>query len=282
MKLFSLFLVVQKGTTSYRTEERPCVDFVESLDRRTWDDAWDACKRKGGELAFFRTQEELQLFIKNHSTIEHRWLGIYRDGELWRNIRGEFQNILDWNVREPNDSGGKEDCVMIYRNGKEHWNNKFNDEDCSNKWPFTCRIENCPPEKENSMLMDSGISDVFEYEEEEEEEEQEELVFNEEIIDVVDSLVNHFLFRIVLLMKNTKIFNRFNRMRNIGKRFVPFSVSVTTSNLDTTLLASNVLSLPSLISIDINFFPRQIIGRTHRRFPKPKIIARALVMVGVS
>ena len=129
--------------------------------------------------------------FKNHSRIYHRWLGIYRDGKLWRNIRGEFQNNLDWNVGEPNDHGEREDCVMIYKNGNEHWNNKLNDEECSNKWPYTCRIENCPPE-DNSMLMDTGIADVFEYEEEEEEEEQEELIFNEDILDIFESLVITF------------------------------------------------------------------------------------------
>ena len=173
---------------------------------------------------------------------------------------------------------------MIYRNGKEPCNNLFNDQDCSDVLPYTCRIENCPPEEENSMLMDSGISDAFEYEEEEEEEEdeeeQEELVFNEEILDIVDSLVNNFLLRILLLIKIRTYLTDIFRMRKIGKQFVPFLVSVITSNLDTTLLASNVLALPSLFSININFFLRRIIGRTH--FPKPNIIARGLVMVGVS
>jgi len=200
MKLLSVFLFIGRETAL----AQPCVEFIESpgSDARTWDEAWEACERKGGELAFFRTQEELQIFLNDHSSHHHRWLGIYREGREWRNIRGEFQNILDWNIGEPNNSGGRENCVNIYKNGIEPWHNTFNDLECSHKLPYTCRIENCSPEEENFMFMDTGIADVFEYEEEEEEEQEKLMVFNEEIVDIFDSLVNNFSSIALFLSKN--------------------------------------------------------------------------------
>ena len=101
---------------------------------KSWTDAQQACKEKGGYLAVVRNEEELRkvVALAQQNGIEKIWLGCHREnGELvWEN--GEMVTFYAWGAGEPSqyDSGDKvvEDYLLLWHfNGAWVYNDSRND-----------------------------------------------------------------------------------------------------------------------------------------------------------
>lgn len=84
-----------------------------------WDDAKNFCENIGGHLATITSHRE-QIFINkmilNYGAKNYYWLGASKDNfENWHWLTGEYFYYTNWNVGEPNNEGGDEKYLMIYK-----------------------------------------------------------------------------------------------------------------------------------------------------------------------
>uniref|UniRef100_A0A6P4FJZ5 Hepatic lectin-like n=1 Tax=Drosophila rhopaloa TaxID=1041015 RepID=A0A6P4FJZ5_DRORH len=111
--------------------------YIENNFKQTWIDAEDTCRKMGGHLAAFQNQKEFNaVTAKLHHNIAY-WLGISdreKEGEFVT-ASGNPPTFLTWNRGEPNNAGGKEDCVNI-------WNGKINDVPCEFQRHYICQSDN--------------------------------------------------------------------------------------------------------------------------------------------
>ena len=107
----------------------------EILDQETtWSDAKRACEAAGGHLVSITDAEE-QKFIETlleKSGLEHYWIGMYRNQDVYMWLTEEKSDYSNWNTGEPNGlSEGrlKEYCTEILNTGenKGKWNDLNND-----------------------------------------------------------------------------------------------------------------------------------------------------------
>lgn len=85
----------------------------------TWDQAEAFCESMGGHLAVITSAEELNYVASNNKA--PRWTGGRRDSRgVWSWVNGERWSFTAWNDGEPNNDGGKEDCLIL-------WPVKWND-----------------------------------------------------------------------------------------------------------------------------------------------------------
>ncbi|KAH8352670.1 hypothetical protein KR084_005597 [Drosophila pseudotakahashii] len=91
--------------------------YIEKNVKKTWIDAEASCREMGGHLAAFQNRTEflaMELKLRSH---DHYWLGINdreEDGEFVSVASGKPAPFLYWNKAEPNNFGGKEDCVIMH------------------------------------------------------------------------------------------------------------------------------------------------------------------------
>ncbi|XP_020026216.2 C-type lectin domain family 4 member G isoform X2 [Castor canadensis] len=108
--------------TSWLTFQGSCYYFSEP--KATWEAAQSHCAGNGSHLVIIGNLEE-QDFLSKHTRGQGYWLGLRAMRHL-RKIRG-YQwvdgvslTFSHWNSGEPNDSQGREDCVMMLHSGL--WN----------------------------------------------------------------------------------------------------------------------------------------------------------------
>ncbi|MDR0372129.1 MAG: bacterial Ig-like domain-containing protein [Nitrososphaerota archaeon] len=87
----------------------------------TWHQAKALCEQLGGHLATVTSQEESDFIyhlIQNHDK-EHYYLGGTDEDtrHQWRWITGESWEFTNWAPGEPNNIGGYESYLMVYRTG---------------------------------------------------------------------------------------------------------------------------------------------------------------------
>ncbi|KAM3962998.1 macrophage mannose receptor 1-like isoform 2-T2 [Aphomia sociella] len=108
--------------------------------KRNWQDAKGTCKSEGAKL-FYPSDESEANAVRNtwkDSQLQYIFVGIsslFVKG-LFDTVDGlPISNIYEkWGRGEPNDAGGKEDCVALtLRDGT------YNDDNCANKNPFICK-----------------------------------------------------------------------------------------------------------------------------------------------
>lgn len=116
--------------------------FVALHDRlRTFPDAHAACADQGGELASLRSAEEQAWAAWTMRAPNYYWIGL-SDGVAegtftWAD--GAALAFTAWNVGEPNDGGGVEDCALVefgFADGPPTWN----DAPCDAEVFTLCRI----------------------------------------------------------------------------------------------------------------------------------------------
>jgi len=84
---------------------------------RSWADARDYCKSKGGHLVTISSESENEAvynLVKNGEKGVY-WIGGYLSNNSWAWVNGEEFNYTNWAPGEPNDMGGKETCIQMYR-----------------------------------------------------------------------------------------------------------------------------------------------------------------------
>ncbi|XP_066580431.1 C-type mannose receptor 2-like [Amia ocellicauda] len=110
----------------------------------TWTDAQRYCREKHTDLASIDNAEELDRLLNTaDSTYTGRaWIGLYylknrwqwslRDSNFYRVGQSEYHN---WSSKEPDNSGGSENCVDMYTDGS------WFDVSCTLPRPFICYQE---------------------------------------------------------------------------------------------------------------------------------------------
>jgi hypothetical protein len=112
---------------------------------KKWDDARKTCKDRGADLVVINDAEENAMLAS--LDLASMWIGL-TDAKT----EGKFEWVSGsstytaWNTGEPNDSGGKEDCVQLSSSG--HGTGKWNDLACDTPLGFVCEdiVRRSPPD----------------------------------------------------------------------------------------------------------------------------------------
>uniref|UniRef100_A0A803K1G6 Asialoglycoprotein receptor 1 n=1 Tax=Xenopus tropicalis TaxID=8364 RepID=A0A803K1G6_XENTR len=91
--------------------------------KKNWMEARAICKSMNSDLVVINSERE-QNFLESLTDESEFWIGLKRDKDRWRWVDGTLHNPSEgfWMKGEPNNSGGKEDCVHMWRDKK--WNDK--------------------------------------------------------------------------------------------------------------------------------------------------------------
>ncbi|XP_039766221.1 C-type lectin domain family 4 member G-like [Ornithorhynchus anatinus] len=146
-EMFRAVSALQRGHTSscqpcpidWKTFEGSCYFF--SPTKSSWHSAKSKCLSEGSHLVIINDQQEQNFLTQNTNNFGY-WIGL-SDTEVegkhkW--IDGSDITFVYWNRGEPNDSYGREDCVMMLSHG--HWN----DAPCSSEldnWICEKRQQSC-------------------------------------------------------------------------------------------------------------------------------------------
>ena len=122
-----------------------CYHILDSPTQKM-SDARLKCQNMGGDLVIIRSAQENDFIfelVEKLNKVFGVWLGLQRKADskfYWIDdtpVEGNYQN---WNLGEPNDNGGIEDCGHMY--GKGSSAGKWNDSPCD--WgvvPLRCLPE---------------------------------------------------------------------------------------------------------------------------------------------
>ncbi|KAM6216738.1 C-type lectin domain family 4 member G-like [Rhynchocyon petersi] len=105
--------------------------YLFSKQRAKWEEAQKSCGNSGAHLVLVGNLEE-QTFLSQHTGGRGYWLGlraVRRAGKVqgYQWVDGVQMTFSHWNTGEPNDSRGREDCVMMLHTGL------WNDAPCENE-----------------------------------------------------------------------------------------------------------------------------------------------------
>lgn len=132
------------GASALQCDEQRRVETTTSTyclyfdERKSWQDAKDACAATGGVLAMVTTQEENKLFyaaVGPRLGLASVWVGfndLAREGS-WKWVSGARGHGAPWKAGEPNDFEENEDCAEWFPG-----NGHMNDLSCTAKRPFLC------------------------------------------------------------------------------------------------------------------------------------------------
>ena len=117
--------------------ERSCVKAL--TQRGSFEDSQTACRdlHSDAYLAIPQSAAEQQILLS--LTSGETWIGVVRaeHGKPgFVDVKGRVPTWVNWKAsdREPNNSGGNEDCVEVYRDGL------WNDKPCSYDKDAICQI----------------------------------------------------------------------------------------------------------------------------------------------
>ncbi|XP_027706631.1 C-type lectin domain family 4 member G isoform X3 [Vombatus ursinus] len=118
----------QPCPSTWRDFQGSCYFFSEN--KLTWSQARDDCVQKQAHLVIINNRDE-QNFLTPTDILGY-WIGLRKVQEgVHKWIDGTELGYTNWNFGEPNDSQGKENCVMMLHHGK--WND-FTCEQSSDNW----------------------------------------------------------------------------------------------------------------------------------------------------
>ncbi|XP_053120219.1 regenerating islet-derived protein 4-like [Hemicordylus capensis] len=121
-----------------------CYAFFEDL--KTWYEAEAECKRysHGAHLASILTKAESDFMSEYTSNYRRNgnniWIGLhtFHQDRKWRWADGAAYTYNTWMPREPNNQGGNEDCVELWRSSDF---SKWNDAPCTKRNAYICMYE---------------------------------------------------------------------------------------------------------------------------------------------
>ncbi|KAI5106722.1 macrophage mannose receptor 1, partial [Silurus meridionalis] len=102
-----------------------------------WIDAQHHCRQNYTDLAIIITSNEsLRIYdVRGDAPYwSMSWIGLYRTApgsDTWMWTNKESTKVLNWGINQPDNSGGNENCGVLYAGG-------WNDIDCSFKLPVIC------------------------------------------------------------------------------------------------------------------------------------------------
>ncbi|XP_061490940.1 pulmonary surfactant-associated protein D-like [Rhineura floridana] len=103
----------------------------------TFETSKATCLQAGGQLASPRSSAEniaIQQIVVRHNKVAYLGMNALLSKGTFKQINGDVISYINWANGEPNNSGGKEDCIEIYPDGK--WNDKA----CSEKRLTVCEF----------------------------------------------------------------------------------------------------------------------------------------------
>ena len=113
--------------------------FVKGTGEKTFNDATLSCQKLGGFLAEPRSAEVSDAVKTFTFQSEYMWLGLHdqdMEGDfLWQTDGAEL-SYTDWHVNQPNDYGGRQDCVGLYKTAQA-----WGDAECSLTYEYLCQAE---------------------------------------------------------------------------------------------------------------------------------------------
>ncbi|XP_035999345.1 galactose-specific lectin nattectin isoform X1 [Fundulus heteroclitus] len=117
-----------------------CYRFVKQ--ERGWYEAEKACNGLSGNLASIQTLDEYDfisdLIYSKTGSHTSTWVGGYKVKKgAWLWSDGSPFTFSGWSPGEPNNSGGKENCMQINLRGRKF----VNDADCDIRLSFVCSKE---------------------------------------------------------------------------------------------------------------------------------------------
>lgn len=110
--------------------------FQRGNEKMSWMEANKWCDAQGWELASIHSVADIS-GAKQVAGGQHVWIGgvrSYADNTQWVWSDGSAWSIANWHSGEPNNSGGNENCAVVY-GGWGTWN----DAACSNQFYPLCR-----------------------------------------------------------------------------------------------------------------------------------------------
>ncbi|XP_053335427.1 C-type lectin domain family 4 member M-like [Clarias gariepinus] len=109
-----------------------------SNEYKNWTESREDCIKRGADLVIINSREEQEFISKQKVNKKvQAWIGLSdreTEGE-WKWVDNTTLNITFWASREPNNSGGDEDCAEIYSGDT---GNFWNDKKCSEKINWIC------------------------------------------------------------------------------------------------------------------------------------------------
>ncbi|XP_041727838.1 ladderlectin-like isoform X1 [Coregonus clupeaformis] len=132
-----------RGWTQYGSR---CFMFVKTA--RTWPEAEEICISLEANLASVHSSEEAQFLqgvvFSMTGSFTATWLGgfdtipgLVGKDRLWIWSDGSKFDYQNWNQEEPNNNGGREQCIVMNFGGEQGWN----DLECGNVLPSVCVVE---------------------------------------------------------------------------------------------------------------------------------------------
>eukprot|EP00954_Amorphochlora_amoebiformis_P017689 1320728-Amorphochlora_amoeboformis.AAC.2 len=123
--------------------------------RATFNNSVQFCENRGLSLASIHSKQDNDAFYAliaseefNEGTYLARlaWIGLhdYHQNGSWKWTDSSVFDYTNWESREPNNSGGNEDCGAMYGppgDGSwwsQSWTRYWNDQSCSNEVRFVC------------------------------------------------------------------------------------------------------------------------------------------------
>ena len=129
MSLFLFLHSLYSGSCppNWVSSEDSCY-YVDNTRTRKMSDARKRCREMEGDIAIIRSSHENQFIfnlVKKTAGLPFwgAWIGLQRtsDGSFkW--VDGTPVEYSAWNSGEPNDTGGREDCVAMYWDIEGRWN----------------------------------------------------------------------------------------------------------------------------------------------------------------
>ena len=115
-----------------------------TVAKKTWKDAESDCVKSGARLASIHSAQENEFVNKLHDPKEvlNSWIGVIRDGSSFKWNDGSAFSYQNWNTGEPNNSGGKENCVELYAAPGQKYHDKWNDVPCDTTASYVCKKRN--------------------------------------------------------------------------------------------------------------------------------------------
>ncbi|EAT41960.1 AAEL006456-PA [Aedes aegypti] len=119
---------------------------VNSIDQTNWTEALEQCESHGMQLAVIDSaekQETIAQMICSSTVFNERWMDVWigandiaEEGQFTWQATGENVTYTNWKPGQPNNYGGKEDCVHIQYTANVDF--QWNDDQCSKKKYFIC------------------------------------------------------------------------------------------------------------------------------------------------
>ena len=110
-------------------------------DEKDWDNAEKKCVQEGAHLASLFSDEEASFVrcLQDAASVHETWIGGKRSGNSFKWVDGNAFDYYNWNAGQPDNLGGKEDCIMVYSDPGQAYHDKWNDVPCDVKKNFVCK-----------------------------------------------------------------------------------------------------------------------------------------------